>query len=434
MIAIASVGMTRSAAAPRALPWPLPPRAVCGVGWFADGIDPALRGAARWAALAEVALAECGARGPIVAGSCNGGAWDPIAETWASAFELGYGAIASAACASGLHALWLARRMIEAGDADEVTVLAVDTLSPAGHANFEILRVLAPDPSPWQPRATGFLPGEAAVALRIVRARPGDGLPRVIGPLLAHDLDDHDALAALSPRATPPAVARILGQGTGPALVDARELAALAHIPLDVPLATPLARSGHTLGASGLLSVALAARDVAIRHDAQASDGRRLGSAAGDALVVCRALGGACAAVGLTANDVAPRSEPRAWSAPSVVPPLRIPLLRRIANEAAAHRPVQPPDALIVHLEAPLVPPDDARIGDRLLPSVVLEMTPGFIAQLIARAWGYRGPAITRVGEVGSVPPVAGLRAGDRSDHRGTSVVYVRGSHVHWHS
>jgi hypothetical protein len=422
MIAIASIGLTRSEAAPTALRWQLPVRSACGVGWFAHGIDPQLRGAARWQALAEVALAECGARGPLVVGSCNGGVAELTAASWASAFELGRGAIASAACASGLHALWLARRMIEDDGLDEVTVLAVDTLSPAGHANFETLRVLAPDPAPWQPYATGFLPGEAAVALRIVRARPGDGLPRVIGPLLAHDLDDHDALATLAPLATPRNVARILGQGTGPALVDARELAALEHLALEIPLATPLARSGHTLGASGLLSVALAARDMTSASHAphprivRATDGRRLGEARGNALVVCRALGGACAAVGLTPDDVPAPPESRAWSAPSGLVPLRIPLLRRIASEAAAHRPEEPPTSLIVHLDAPLMPPDDARIGERLLPSVVLEMTPGFVAQLIARAWGYRGPAITLVG---GLPGVRG-------------VVRVRGTEVSW--
>ncbi|HEY5933237.1 MAG TPA: beta-ketoacyl synthase N-terminal-like domain-containing protein [Kofleriaceae bacterium] len=435
MIAIAAIGVTTSTGAPTPLPWPVPARSTCTHGWFARDVDPALRGPARWHALAQIALAECGARGPIVVASCNGGAAELDASSWASAFALGHGPIASAACASGLHALWLARGMIEDGDTDEVTVLAVDALSPAAHANFEILRVLAPDPAPWQPHATGFVPGEAAVAVRLVRAQPGDGLPRLVGPLLSHDLDEHDALAALAPLVTPPRVARIIGQGTGPALVDARELAALEHLPLAVPLSSPFARYGHTIGASGLLSVALATRDDAPSDDGTALDGRRLGRAAGDALIICRALGGACVAAGVTRADLATAPAPPSWVTSSVtppgLPPLRIPLLRRIVAEALAHRPAQPPDALIVHLDSPLVPPDDARIGERLLPSVVLEMTPGFVAQLIARAWGYRGPAIT---QVGSVPAVATTCAGDRSDHRAISVVYVRGSHVHWHS
>ena len=52
---------------------------------------------------------------------------------------------------------------------------------------------------------------------------------------------------------------------------------------------------------------------------------------------------------------------------------------------------------LLVRLEAPLVPPSDATIGGRLLPSSILEMTPGFVAQLLARSWGFAGPAICLV-------------------------------------
>ena len=40
------------------------------------------------------------------------------------------------------------------------------------HRPQEALRVLASDPAPWQPAATGFIPGEAAVALRLRRVTP----------------------------------------------------------------------------------------------------------------------------------------------------------------------------------------------------------------------------------------------------------------------
>ena len=408
MIAIASIGLVTAqgsarephrAAAPVALPWPVPARSACGVGWFARGIDPALRGPARWFALVSAALDDCDARGPIVVGSCNGTADATMAAGWRTAFDLGIGPIASAACASGLHALWLGRRMIELDGHTEVTVVAVDMLSPAAHANFEALRVLAPRSEPWQASGLGFVPGEAAVAMRLVRATPGDGLPRLLGPWLGHDLDDRDALAELAPLATPARVARIVGQGTGPVGVDARELAAVRHVPAHLPIASPLARHGHTVGASGLLSVALAALEHSLAEPGVALDGRPIADARGDALILCRALGGACAAVGVTRDDDDRVEVPHtAWSAPSALPPLRIPLLRRIASEAAAHRPATPPPLLVVTMDAPLVPPEDARIGDRLLPSVVLELTPGFAAQLIARAWGYRGPALTQVG------------------------------------
>ena len=144
-------------------------------------------------------------------------------------------------------------------------------------------------------------------------------------------------------------------------------------------------------------------------------DGRPLGppeAVAGDVLVLCRALGGACA-VARTGDasesqleDI--RVEAR-WVEPRPPPPLRLPLLRRIA---ALPRPAELPGAIIVRLDAPLVPPDDARIGSRLLPSVVLEITPGFIAQLLASTWGFAGPALTLVGgsDAGWVPTLAAIR------------------------
>jgi hypothetical protein len=150
----------------------------------------------------------------------------------------------------------------------------------------------------------------------------------------------------------------------------------------------------------------------------------------GDSLVVCRALGGACAAagVGVAARPIAAATP--AWTAPAAPPPLRLPLLRRIAAEALAHRPAVPPGALLVRLDAPLVPPDDAQVGGRLLPSVVLEITPGFVAQLVARAWGYGGPALCLVGGTDAdwLPALADCRA----VHGPVAVLHVHGRDVDW--
>jgi hypothetical protein len=437
----------RARGVPTALPWPLPPRTACAIGFAARGIDPALRGAARWRTLAEAALAEAGARPdlPIVVGSCNGGADGHDAESWTRAFTgLGVpGPIASAACASGLHAMWLATTRLAAGE-PEVIVLAADALSPASHAHLEALRVLVPDPQPWQPTATGFIPGEAAVAIRL---RRNDlylaEIPRFVGPVLAHDRDDHDALPALARAVAPALTATVFGQGTGPAFVDDRELAAIrGAVPGDAPLSTALVHFGHTLGASGLLSVALAAINAFVRGRADldevfpmpapaASDGRPLGTAGGDALVVCRALGGACVAVGVGAVSSPTRRDPTpAWGTPAPPPALRLPILRRIAADALARRPPDPPGALLVRLDAPLVPPDDAVIGGRLLPSVVLEITPGFIAQLVARAWGYGGPALCLVGGTDAewVPVLADCRA----VHGSVAVLHVHARDFEW--
>jgi hypothetical protein len=56
------------------------------------------------------------------------------------------------------------------------------------------------------------------------------------------------------------------------------------------------------------------------------------------------------------------------------------------------------PDLLVVKLDAPLIPERRARIGERLLPSAVLELTPGFVSQLVARCWSFTGGAVCLVG------------------------------------
>ena len=404
----------------------------------------------------------------------------------------------SAACASGLHALWLGATWLAAGH-DEVIVLAVDVLSRPGHDHFEGLRVLATDPAPWQPTASGFIPGEAAVALRLRRvtdaatraspraptksneppisglpadhsaaidalghdvasqvpsmltslAQPRDGaeslgawLPIITGPALAHDRENVDALGELARTIAAVRPELVIGQGTGPVAVDDRELAAIrTTVSPQVPLTTALTHFGHIVGASGLLSVALAALgqharipSLAMSH-ATASDGRVLGVARGAALVTCRALGGACAALGISgsnADDVRPLPAECGWSTPAPPPPLRMPLLRRLAEEAIAHRPEVPPGVVLVRLDEPLVPPDDARIGGRLLPSVVLEMTPGFLAQLVARAWGYGGPALCVVG--GTEACWEHTLATCRQVHGSVAVLHVHRRDFEWRS
>lgn len=426
-------------------------------------------GRARWQAAVDAALAACGGAGPIVVGSCNGVAESWRAEDWRASFDLGHAPVASAACASGMHALYLARQLIAAG-APEVRVVACDIVTPPCHANFEALRVLSDEPAPFQPGSSGFMLGEAAVALRLAPRASAPGAPRLAGPDLGHDLDGEDgiarALAGLVAGGPPGALTAqgsgepgtllggrasvgdhggvaglapelVIGQGAGPAEVDRAELAGIAaHIAPGVPLATALAGFGHTLGASSLLSVALAvlARDAAIPALApvhpMALDGRPLAAPRSRrTVVVCRALGGACGAclVG-DAVPAVPVRRPLAWRTPSRLLPLRDPVLRAIAAAAGANRPAAPPDLVIVTMEAPL--PPSGWSGRRILPTSVLEMTPGQLPQLIARAWGYPGPALCLVG--GDPGP---LLAACRATHDRVYRVAIRGMedrHVEW--
>ena len=243
------------------LPWTPNRWTVSRVCFPAREIDSSLTGAARWQALARKALGDvdCDRKTPLLVASCNGSA----GEDWEEAFDtsaLLAGTpwdedrlpVFSSSCASGVHALYAARQLLVAGVVEEVLVLAVDILAQSNHENFESLRVLAEKVSaPWQSTSSGFVLGEAAVVLRLVRGTDGAVLR---GPVLGSDL------SCVLEDVSPQDAALILGQGTGPFAIDAAELAAFsAFVDKSVAIATPLLHFGHTLGASGLLSVALGA-------------------------------------------------------------------------------------------------------------------------------------------------------------------------------
>jgi Beta-ketoacyl synthase, N-terminal domain len=396
---------------------------ITGVGIATEG--------ASLAEMVDAALAACGGGGPIVMASCNGGAasWDEAA--WRTSFELGRGPIVSAACASGMHALYLARRMIETG-IPEVRVIAADRITTQSRSSFEALRVLSESPAPYQSGADGFRLGAAAVALHLTRSAAG---PLLHGPVLGHDLDGDDALDRVLAALGPSAPELVIGQGAGPAANDQLELAAIArHVARDVPLATALYKIGHTLGASSLLSVALAVQartsvpDALELPDPFALDGRPLGARRSQqTTVIVRALGGACGACSI--GELAPPvGSPPAWGHRAAAPALHDPVLRGLAAAAVVERPAVAPDLVVVTLDAPLQPA--ARRGTRILPSSVLEMTPGFTVQLIARAWGFRGPALCLVG--GDPAP---LLATCRNTHDRVYRIAIRGMearHVEW--
>ena len=456
------------------LPWSASRSNFSRLCYPAAGIDATLSGVKRWQALARTALAEVAGperalpevagtvtgtgaglgKTPLFIASCNGRA----GESWEEAFEtraLLEGTqwadelpVFSSSCASGIHALYAARELLTAGAVKEVLVLAVDMLARSNHENFESLRVLAEKPcTPWQSTSSGFILGEAAVVLRLALAEDelaaahtqSEGVPAVLhGPELGSDLVEHDGLSSVIERLAPVNATTIFGQGTGPYANDAAELTALgSFVDKTVPISSPLTHFGHTLGASSLLSIALGALTLDKSITALANpkgkttDGRPLwnGCAPGSVLATCRALNGACAATGVSesshGNGKTQRRKPR-W-AKSVVPgPLMNPVLKRLAAEAFEQRPVEGPDVLILRLEKPLTPPPSAIIGGRLLPSAVLEITPGFASQLIARCWGYTGPALCLVGNVDAHP--YGLTNAFRESGKNVFQVNLRGS------
>jgi len=402
------------------LPWSASKWNVSRVCYPAAEIDSSLSGVARWQALTKRALADlgCSDKTPLLVASCNGSA----DERWEESFEtsdLLAGTpwandklpVFSSSCASGIHALFAARALLTSGAVDEALVLAVDTLARSNHENFESLRVLSERPStPWQSTSTGFILGEAAVALRLVRSND-KALPTVHGPELASDLVEHDGLSTVI-EALSPNPSLILGQGTGPYTNDAAELSALASfVNTNIPISTPLTHFGHTLGASSLLSIALAATIPSMANTSdKTTDGRTIcrggppwppAPEPKNVLVTCRALNGACAATSVGGiPNAKPQRRKTTWQKIVIPGPLMNPTLKRLASEALDHRPNNPPDLLLLRLEKPLAPQAESIIGKRLLPSAVLEITPGFASQLIARSWGYSGAALCLVGNV----------------------------------
>lgn len=409
-----------------------------------------LRGTARWSELARAALADLRdikADMPLVIGSSNGTAEGYEPEAWLTAFDVGSCLagtpwsgqsipVFSGSCASGLQALWWGARLIEAGHSD-VVVLAVEIAGEASQRNFAALRMLVDRPRTlWQADSEGFITGEAAVAVWLTRGESNDNRPRLIGPLLSQDLVSGDGLLrALTPLGTT-SPTLLIGQGTGPAEADAVELSAFrATVEPQVPVCTPWPRYGHTVGVSGLLSVALAARWQ--QGDATSAnfpagvtcDGRPFATFpvdAGRVRIACRALIGACAACDITtdATSATPVMVSE-YVSPTPPSPIMHPELRQIAAEALRYRPAVPPDALLVRLNAPLLPPERGVISGRILPSAVCEMTPGFVSQLIARGWGLTGGAMTLVGSEATRPFSSAWIAASRQAGRTVHVVDV---------
>lgn len=174
-----------------------------------------------------------------------------------------------AACASGLHALHRAVRAIEFGEIDSALVVAADASQhQLFEASFARLGVLAkPDADgqrrcrPFAEAGAGFFVSEAAAAL--VLRRGGAGV-RVLRTWIGADATDMvatdpDASALRHGLATvgtrPPHFVHAHATGTAH---DAHELAAIrAVFGPDVPVVSSKAALGHSLGAAGLVSLAL---------------------------------------------------------------------------------------------------------------------------------------------------------------------------------
>ncbi|QOV90309.1 hypothetical protein IPV69_02755 [Humisphaera borealis] len=184
------------------------------------------------------------------------------------------------ACASGLHALIHAAMLIEHGDADRALVVASESsLHPVFLQSFRRLGVLAPKGfrcRPFDVSRNGLLVSEAAAAITLERSEePGKSAPgdiildgRAFAGDAAHltgfDPDGATIRRVLSEAIGGGPVDLIHAHGTGTVTNDAAEASAIDAALSDIAAAgeRPSVYShkgaiGHSLGASGLISVVL---------------------------------------------------------------------------------------------------------------------------------------------------------------------------------
>jgi 3-oxoacyl-[acyl-carrier-protein] synthase II len=199
-----------------------------------------------------------------------------IAEAVAIEFAMtGPRLTVSAACASGLVALIRATLMIRSGEAQRVLIVSAESsLHPLFLASYQRLGVLSPDGSgcrPFDRSRAGFFVSEAAAAILLEASNPespGGGVNVdnfALGADATHitGLDENaTTLRTLLRRAIAGRpVDLIHAHATGTPLNDSVELAAIddamANQPNPPAVYSHKAAIGHTLGPSGLISVAL---------------------------------------------------------------------------------------------------------------------------------------------------------------------------------
>ena len=186
----------------------------------------------------------------------------------------------SAACASGLHAVIRAAMMIRSGEADRVLVVAAEaSVHPLFLASFKRLGVLPPEGvgcRPFDENRQGFLMSEAAAAVSVEMVEP-DRVPEAYARIDRYALGgDATHMTGGDPRGSTlrHLLARVVdnrpvelihAHGTGTTFNDPIELSAFNDICCagDAAPATPPSvyshkgALGHSLGAAGLVSVAL---------------------------------------------------------------------------------------------------------------------------------------------------------------------------------
>ncbi|MEO5740814.1 MAG: beta-ketoacyl synthase N-terminal-like domain-containing protein, partial [Vicinamibacterales bacterium] len=190
-------------------------------------------------------------------------------------FGMGPRLTLSAACASGLHALIRAVMMIRGGEARRALIVAAEaSVTPLFIGSFRRLGVLAPEGHgcrPFDERRAGFLMSEAASAV-CLEASDDATIGRAVAGVDRFAIgNDSTHLTGSDPEAR--VLRRMLQEvlhhgpidlvhahGTGTTANDAVELAAIESTAQEgggAQLYSHKGAIGHSLGASGLVSIAL---------------------------------------------------------------------------------------------------------------------------------------------------------------------------------
>ncbi len=180
----------------------------------------------------------------------------------------------STACTSSAAALMQAADALRLREIDSALVVGVDVLCRFVHAGFDRLCALTPDtapPAPFAADRAGMWLGEAAVAVLLTRDGPamarylgggtaGDGVHMTAPDRTGAGLARAITHALSEANATPDDVAWVSAHATSTRFNDAMEAAAIRAVFGDraPPVHGVKPVTGHTLGASGLIEVALA--------------------------------------------------------------------------------------------------------------------------------------------------------------------------------
>ena len=184
--------------------------------------------------------------------------------------------IFSASCASGNVALARAASEIASGKMEQIWVVGCETVSEFTFSGFASVHAITPDVCrPYDASHNGLLLGEAAgimlltsEKLAVERNWPilatidGFGITTDSYHAAAPDPDGIQMAAAINNALAgniPCKLAGVIGHGTGTALNDNMEIAALNRVfPEGVPLASIKGGTGHILAASGIVQTSCA--------------------------------------------------------------------------------------------------------------------------------------------------------------------------------